>query len=164
MKGKVLRVESLERRELLTGVCSGPGEPVQVQVCVQVQECAVECPVQTQTQTQTQEQSQLQTQTQTQEQTQLQTQTQEQTQNQLQTQAQEILQTQTQEKLQTEEQVRSGEQVGDCNRNCDANDAAIEILAADDADPLRQRSGDTAHPENGRFIRDRDGVSWSSEP
>ena len=59
MRGKMLWVETLERRDLLAALWSGSvGEPVQTQERVQVQEC-VECcqdPVQAQAQTQTQQQ------------------------------------------------------------------------------------------------------------
>ncbi|NLS94067.1 MAG: hypothetical protein GXX96_18055 [Planctomycetaceae bacterium] len=188
MKGKLLRVESLERRELLTGVCTGPlGDAVMTQACVQLQNCAAECagPVQEQTQTQTQEQTQtqlklqdgtcdgpIQTQEQTQTQlklqegagegevqTQLQTQAQQQVQTQLQSQLQTQLQTQTQLQNQAQTQTQSQTQT-QTQQQGPLTDAAIESLAADDTDPLRQRSGDTAHPENGMFVRDRDGVSW----
>lgn len=79
MERKVLRVESLERRELMAGVCSGAvAVPVMTQECAQVQACDGDCvgPIQEQLQTQlqTQDRTQLQTQLQTQDQTQLQTQ------------------------------------------------------------------------------------------
>lgn len=176
MRVKALMVEPLERRELMAALWSGSvGEPVQARECVQVQACVVECPgpVQEQLQTQLQQQdgsgagpvqepvkTQAQTQLQQQDGTgegpiQDQLQTQEQTQLKLQDGSaagpvREQTQTQTQLKLQD----------GDCNCDCSVNDAAIESLVADGTDPLRQRSGDTAHPENGIFIRDRDGQSW----
>ncbi len=45
--------------------------------------------------------------------------------------------------------------------NCDGavTDAAIESLVADDADPLRQRSGEPAQ-DDGNFVQQRDGTSW----
>jgi hypothetical protein len=176
MRFTALMVEPLERRELMAALWSGSvGEPVQAQECVQVQACVAECPgpVQEQLQTQTQTQQQdgtgpgpvqepVQTQTQLHQQDgsgegpiQDQLQTQEQTQLKLQDGSgdgpvQEQTQEQTQLKLQD----------GDCNCNCSVNDAAIESLVADGTDPPRQRSGDTAHPENGIFVRDRDGKSW----
>jgi len=140
MRRKMLWVEPLERRDLLAALGSGSvAEPVQAQECMQVQECGVECPGPVQEQMQTQQQPQLQQQDGP---------------------GPGPMQDQTQERTQVQQQGSTGDQDGDCNQPCAVNDAAIESLVADDADPLRQRSGDTAHPENGNFIRQRDGTSW----
>ncbi len=154
MRGKMLWVETLERRDLLAALWSGSvGEPVQTQERVQVQEC-VECcqdPVQAQAQTQTQQQDsggEGPVQNPVQEQAQTQTQQQD---GDSAGPVQDPVQDKAQAQTQTQQQ----------DGNCDGavTDAAIESLVADDADPLRQRSGEPAQ-DDGNFVQQRDGTSW----
>ena len=186
MRGKMLRVEPLERRDLLAALWSGSNaEPVQAHECVQVQECGVECPGPVQEQTQTQEQTQLQQQggagpgpveeplqEQTQNQVQQQDGTgpgpveeplQEQTQNQVQQRdgtGPGPVQDQTQERTRLQQHGSAGDQDRDRNQDCTVNDAAIESLVADDTDPPRERTGVETQPETGICQRDRDRTSW----
>jgi hypothetical protein len=64
-----------------------------------------------------------------------------------------------QESVQTQTQIQEG-CGGDCNSDCPSNDAAIESLVADDAEPLRERAGIPTQPDTGMCDRDRDGTSW----
>ena len=191
MKAKFLRVERLERRELLavTVGCGPVVQPVPVQervmLCDLVQEqtrlrdgaCDFVGPIQDQVQLRQQLkdgscQTDAADQTQTRDQLRLKDGS-----------CQDDAADQTRDQLQdgtgigpiqdrTRDQLKDGScqtddadqtQTRDQLRLRDAScieDAAIASLFADDVDPLRARSGDTAHPENGVFVRDRDGQSW----
>jgi hypothetical protein len=139
MRSRILRLEPLERRELLAGLWDsspGEGQPVQAQEGEQVQACVGEGagPVQEGEQTQTQTQQQ----------------------------GSDPAQVQQGEQTQEQTQSRTGDQEGDADPDGSVTDAAIESFVADNEDPPRTREANAFENQDpsGHLQRPRDRDGW----